>query len=120
MPFLSAESVDPGLADLTPFSVGGVQFTPTPKSAPTLGPGTNLQIVYQIWAPAKDPRIEAGKKLQREDAVGRPAASGSTNKNKKEISFDQFDAFCLLVTGKKNLLEEQAVGKYLLDAFVED
>src|SRR6267154_2049532 len=110
MPFLSAESVDPGLADLTPFTVGGVQFTPMPKSAPTLGPGTNLQIVYQIWAPAKDPRIDAGKKLQVEYAFGRPAASGSTTKIKDEVGLDQFDAFGSLVTGKKVSLEQKSVG----------
>src|SRR6266513_1317918 len=55
LPFLSAENADPGLADLMPFTVGGVQFTPMPSSAPTLAPGTNLQVVYQIWTPASDP-----------------------------------------------------------------
>src|SRR6267154_1165110 len=120
MPFLSAESVDPGLADLTPFTVGGVQFTPMPKSAPTLGPGTNLQIVYQIWAPAKDPRIDAGKKLQVEYAFGRPAASGSTTKIKDEVGLDQFDAFGSLVTGKKVSLEQKSVGNYMLTVSVND
>jgi len=120
MPFLSAESMDPGLADLTPFTVGGVQFTPTPNSTPTLGPGTNLQIVYQIWAPAKDPRIDAGKKLQLEYAFGRPAATGSTTRIQEEISMDQFDASGSFVTGKKLSLEQQPVGNYLLAVSVHD
>ncbi len=120
MPFLSADSVDPSLADLTPFTAGGVQFTPMPKSAPTLGPGTNLQIVYQIWAPAKDPRIDAGKKLHVEYAFGRPAASGSTTKIKDEVSLDQFDSFGSLVTGKKVSLEQQSVGNYMLTVSVND
>lgn len=120
MPFLSAESVDPGLADLTPFTVGGVQFTPMPNSTPTLGPGTNLQIVYQIWAPAKDPRINGEKKLQVEYAFGRPAATGSTTKIKDEINMDQFDAFGSLVTGKKLSLEKQSVGNYMLTVSAND
>ncbi len=77
LPFLSAENADPGLADLMPFTVGGVQFTPMSSSAPTLAPGTNLQVVYQIWTPASDPRENLGKKLDVEYAFGRPAAPGS-------------------------------------------
>src|SRR5437899_477572 len=80
LPFLSAENADPGLADLMPFTVGGVKFTPTPNGNPTMGPGTNLQVVYQIWAPPRDPRENVGKKLEVEYAFGRPAASGRATK----------------------------------------
>jgi len=120
LPFLSADNVDPGLADLTPFTVGGVRFTPMPIAIPTLGPGTNLQIVYQIWASAKDPRLNTGKILQADYGLGRPAATGSTTRIKDEISMDQFDASGSLVTGKKLSLEHEPVGNYLLTISVND
>jgi len=120
LPFLSADNVDPGLADLTPFTVGGVRFTPMPIAIPTLGPGTNLQIVYQIWASAKDPRLNTGKILQADYGLGRPAATGSTTRIKDEISMDQFDAAGSLVTGKKLSLEHEPVGNYLLTISVND
>src|SRR5437588_398976 len=112
LPFLSAENADPSLADLMPFTVGGVQFTPLASSAPTLAPGANLQVVYQIWAPASDPRDNLGKKLDVEYAFGRPAAAGSATKVKDEVSREQFDAAGSLVTGKKLSLEQQSSGSY--------
>src|SRR6266403_72280 len=120
LPFLSAENADPGLADLMPFTVGGVQFTPMPSSAPTLAPGTNLQVVYQIWTPAMDPRENLGKKLDVEYAFGRPAAPGSATKVKDEISREQFDAAGSLVTGKKLSLEQQSSGSYILNVTVNN
>jgi GWxTD domain-containing protein len=120
LPFLSAENVDPGLADLMPFTVGGVQFTPMPSSTPTLTQGANLQVVYQIWAPASDPRENLGKKLDVEYDFGRPAASGSATKVKDEISREQFDAAGSLVTGKKLSLEQQSSGSYILNVTVSN
>src|SRR5256886_9098962 len=120
MPFLSAENADPGLADLMPFTIGGVQFTPMPSSAPTLALGTNLQVVYQIWTPAMDPRENLGKKLDVEYAFGRPAAPGSATKVKDEISREQFDAAGSLVTGKKLRLEQQSSGSYILNVTVNN
>jgi len=120
LPFLSAENADPGLADLMPFTVGGVQFTPMPSSAPTFAPGTNLQVVYQIWTPASDPRENLGKKLDVEYAYGRPAAPGSATKVKDEISREQFDAAGSLVTGKKLSLEQQSSGSYILNVTVNN
>src|SRR5216684_1999955 len=120
LPFLSAENAEPGLADLMPFTVGGVQFTPMPSSAPTLAPGTNLQVVYQIWTPAMDPRENLAKKLDVEYAFGRPAAPGSATKVKDEISREQFDAAGSLVTGKKLSLEQQSSGNYILNVTVNN
>ncbi len=120
MPFLSAENADPGLADLMPFTVGGVQFTPMPSGAPTLAQGTNLQVVYQIWMPATDPRENLGKKLDVEYAFGRPAAPGSATKVKDEISREQFDAAGSLVTGKKLSLDQQSSGSYILNVTVNN
>ena len=114
LPFLSAENADPVIADLMPFTVGGVKFTPMPNSPPTLGPGTNLQVMYQIWAPPKDPREYAGKRLELEYAFGRPAAAGGTTKVQDEISMGQFDAAGSLVSGKKLSLEQQSGGNYML------
>ena len=120
LPFLSAENADPGLADLMPFTVGGVQFTPMSSSAPTLTQGTNLQVVYQIWTPASDPRENLGKKLDVEYDFGRPAAPGSATKVKDEISREQFDAAGSLVTGKKLSLEQQSSGSYILNVTVNN
>ncbi|HUE57169.1 MAG TPA: GWxTD domain-containing protein [Candidatus Udaeobacter sp.] len=115
LPFLSAENADPGLADLMPFTVGGVQFTPMQSSTPTMGPGTNLQVMYQIWSPVKDPRDKLEKKIQVEYAFGRPAAPGSVTKVQDVVSMDQFDAGGSLVTGKKLSLEQQPSGNYILN-----
>ena len=120
LPFLSAENADPGLADLMPFTIGGVQFTPMPSSTPTLVQGTNLQVVYQIWTPASDPRENLGKKLDVEYAFGRPAAPGSATKVKDEIGREQFDAAGTLVTGKKFSLEQQSSGSYILNVTVNN
>ncbi len=120
LPFLSAENADPGLADLMPFTIGGVQFTPMPSSTPTFVQGTNLQVVYQIWSPSSDPRENLGKKLDVEYAFGRPAAPGSATKVKDEINREQFDAAGSLVTGKKLSLERQSSGSYILNVTVNN
>ncbi len=120
LPFLSAENADPGLADLMPFTIGGVQFTPMPNGTPTLAPGTNLQVVYQIWTPALDPRENLGKKLDVEYAFGKPAAPGSATKIKDELNREQFDAAGSLVTGKKLSLEQQSSGSYILNVTVNN
>src|SRR6266436_2749262 len=120
LPFLSAENADPGLADLMPFTIGGVQFTPMPNGTPTLALGTNLQVVYQIWTPALDPRENLGKKLDVEYAFGKPAAPGSATKIKDELNREQFDAAGSLVTGKKLSLEQQSSGSYILNVTVNN
>jgi len=120
MPFLSAENADPGLADLVPFTIGGVQFTPMPSSTPTLALGTNLQVVYQIWSAPSDPRENLGKKIDVEYAFGRPAAPGSATRVKDEINREQFDAAGSLVTGKKLSLDQQSSGNYILNVSVNN
>jgi GWxTD domain-containing protein len=120
LPFMSAENADPGLADLLPFSLGGVQFTPASSGAPTLAPDSNLQVVYQIWAPPEDPRTRLGKKLEVQYDFGMPASPGSTSKVKDEIGMEQFDLTGSLVTGKKLSLEKQSMGNYILNVSVSD
>ncbi len=120
LPFLSAEVADPGLADLMPFTVGGVRFTPMPSSTPSLAPDTNLQVVFQIWAPPKDPRTNVGKKLDVEYAFGNPAVPGSISQVKDEVDMEQFDATGSLVTGKKLSLDQKSIGSYILTVSVTD
>jgi GWxTD domain-containing protein len=117
LPFQTAEDAEPSLADVTPFAIGGVQFRPLAEKNPTFGPGTNLQVMYQIWAPAKDPRKNLGKKLEVEYALGRPAVPGSAKEIKEEVDMDQFDAAGSLATGKKLSLD-QANGNYILTVSV--
>jgi tetratricopeptide repeat protein len=120
LPFISAENADPGLADLLPFSLGGVQFTPASSGSPSLAPDTNLQVVYQIWAPPEDPRTRVGKKLEVQYDFGMPASPGSTSRVKDQIGMEQFDATGSLVTGKKLSLEKQSMGNYILNVSVSD
>jgi len=120
LPFISAENVDPGLADLLPFSLGGIQFTPASNGTPTLAPDTNLQVVYQIWAPPQDPRTRLGKTLEVQYDFGMPASPGSTRKVKDQIGMEQFDTTGSLVTGKKLSLEKQSMGNYILNVSVND
>jgi len=91
-----------------------------PNGTPTLALGTNLQVVYQIWTPALDPRENLGKKLDVEYAFGKPAAPGSATKIKDELNREQFDAAGSLVTGKKLSLEQQSSGSYILNVTVNN
>src|SRR5207237_5698300 len=90
-------------------SVTGVQTCALPISS--------LQVMYQIWAPAKDPRQNLGKKLDVRYALGRPAVPGSAKEIQEEVGMEQFDAGGSLTTGKKlsldqaNRSEERRVGK---------
>src|SRR5438132_352811 len=111
LPFRAAADIDHSLADVTPFAVGGVQFTPLVEKDPTLGPETSLQVMYQIWAPAKDPRQNLGKKLDVQYALGRPAVPGSAKEIQEEVGMEQFDAGGSLTTAKKLSLD-QANGNY--------
>jgi GWxTD domain-containing protein len=118
--FSSAEDADPALADLTPFTFAGVRFIPTPNASPAMAPGTNLQVMYQIWAPPADPKLYAGQKLQIEYAFGKPAARGNITRVKDELSMEQFDPSGNIVTGKKLSLDQQALGNYLLTVTVDN
>jgi GWxTD domain-containing protein len=120
LPFSSAEDADPALSDLTPFTFAGVRFIPTPNSSPSVAPGTNLQVMYQIWAKPADPKAYAGQKLQIEYALGKPAVRGNITRVKDELSMDQFDPNGNIVTGKKISLEQQTVGNYLLTVTVNN
>ena len=120
LPFLSAEDVDPTLSDITPFTFAGVRFIPTSGASPVVAPGTNLQVMYQIWAKPADPKNYRGRKLEVEYAFGKPAARGNITRVNDELSMDQFNATGTIVTGKKLTLEQQTIGNYLLTVTVND
>jgi GWxTD domain-containing protein len=119
IPFTSAEMVDPAVADLTPFSLAGVKFTPLVSVPPILPPGGNLQVAYQVWTLPEDPRTYANQKLEVEYATGQPAARGGATIVKDEIGMDQFAAAGSLVNGKKLSLEGKGIGNYMLTLSVD-
>ena len=118
LPFSSAEGADPALSDLTPFTFAGVRFVPTSSSSPIMAPGTNLQVMYQVWGKPADPRTYAGQKLQVEYAFGKPAARGNITRVKDDLDMAQFDPAGNIVTGKKLSLDQQSLGNYLLTVTV--
>jgi GWxTD domain-containing protein len=118
LPFSSAEDVDPALSDLTPFTFAGVRFNPTSNASPAMALGTNLQVMYQIWAKPANPKTYTGQKLQIEYALGKPAARGNITRVMDELNMDQFDPSGNIVTGKKLSLEQQTLGNYLLTVTV--
>lgn len=115
--FSKAEEVpDTFLRGVLPFTMGGVRFTPLAGSPASVNPDDPLQLVYQIWGAAKDPKSYAGQKLEVQYSVGRPAATGSAQTVKDEVELEQFDATGTLVTGKKVTLNDKSVGSYMLTA----
>jgi GWxTD domain-containing protein len=115
--FSRAEEVqDPFLRGVLPFTMGGVRFTPLAGSPASVNPDDPLQLVYQIWGAAKDPKSYVGEKLDVQYSVGRPAATGSAQTVKDEVDLEQFDATGTLVSGKKLTLNDKSVGSYMLTA----
>jgi GWxTD domain-containing protein len=114
LPFVGAETVDPAIADSTPFAMGGVKFTPLAGTPLMLNPGQNLEVAYQIWTSPKDPQSVAGQSLQVHYALGQPANIGTATVIDDSISMGQFDSNGSLVNGKKFPLNPQWVGSYML------
>jgi GWxTD domain-containing protein len=115
--FSKAEEVqDTFLRGVLPFTMGGVRFTPLAGAPASVNPDDPLQLVYQIWSAAKDPKSYAGEKLEVQYSVGRPAATGSAQTVKDEVDLEQLDATGTLVSGKKLTLNDKSVGNYMLTA----
>ena len=115
--FSSAQEVqDPFLRGVLPFTMAGVRFTPLAGAPPSINPEVPLQLVYQIWAPPTDPSSYAGKKLEVQYSLGRPAATGTAQTVRDEVNLEQFDATGTLVNGKKLVLNDKSVGNYMLTA----
>ena len=115
LPFVSAEeNADPDLRDLTPFSMGGVRFTPFTSGSPAVSTSSPLQFAYQVWSSPEDPRSLIGKKLMIDYGLGRPAVPGSAMALHEEVGMEQFDPNGSLVSGKKLTLEGKPSGNYVL------
>jgi GWxTD domain-containing protein len=115
LPFESAEeNLDPELRDLTPFSMGGVRFTPSSSASPSVTPSSTLQLAYQIWSAPEDPRSLIGKKLLIEYGLGQPSVAGTTMALHQEVAMEQFDPNGSLVSGKKLTFEGKPLGNYVL------
>ena len=119
LPFSAAEAIDPATADITPFALAGIKFTPLGASPLILNPGQNLEVAYQIWTAPKDPREYAGQKIEVEYALGRPAVRGGATVVKDVVDAGQFDPAGSLVNGKKFALTDQPVGNYMLTVTVD-
>ena len=120
LPFSAAEQVDPGTAEVTPFTLAGVKFVPLRTAGLVLNPDVNLQVAYQIWGQAKDPRTYAGQKLHLEYSVGQPAAPGSSKTVQDDAEMSQFDLGGSLVSGKKLDLQNRPPGNYMLTVTAKD
>ncbi len=120
VPFSAARAVDPGHSTVLPFSAPGLKFTPMLGRDTQLVPGQDLNVFYQIWAPARDPRLYHGKKLLAEYAYGRPGARGESKVIRDEVLKDQFDPFGSLLNGKKIPLSDLPAGNYLLTLTLTD
>jgi len=123
LPFVAAEAADPATADITPFVLAGLKFTPLGSSTPILSPEQGLQVAYQIWqAPKPSPSTSVASPshgMEVEYAIGRPAVPGGSSTVKEEIAEGQFDGGGSLVNGKKFSLEGQPVGNYMLTVTVD-
>ncbi len=112
LPFSSAEQVDSVAADVLPFTLAGVKFTPLSTSNLILSPEQRLQVAYQIWTSPQNSALSAGKPLQIEYGIGQPSRPGSAKNTKEEVDVRQFDQAGSLVNGKKLDLGE--LGNYIL------
>lgn len=118
--FSNAESVGPN-KDYLPFTLGGVKFTPITGEGLTYTPGQNVNILYQMWAPAGDPATYSGKNLAVDYAFGRLGATGDAKSLHEEVAKQQFDGFGSMLTGKKIALPMEAgAGNYRLLITVTD
>jgi GWxTD domain-containing protein len=113
LPFSSAEQIDSVAAEVTPFTLAGVKFTPLSTNSLAIGADDKLQLAYQVWTAPGDPTVYQGKKLAIEYGVGQPALPGSAKAFKEEIDMAQFDPGGSLVNGKKLPLDSQA-GNYII------
>jgi GWxTD domain-containing protein len=105
--------------DLAPFTVAGVEFTPTSNPSPALVPGQDLKVFYQIWTPAEAPQSLKDGSLAAEYAYGRLGLH-DTKTIYDEVSKAQFDSSGAMVNGKKISTIDFATGNYRLAVTVSD
>ncbi|HEY2139132.1 MAG TPA: GWxTD domain-containing protein, partial [Chthoniobacterales bacterium] len=119
LPFSQAAPADPATADVTPFALAGVKFTPLGTAPLILSPADSLQVAYQIWTAPKDPRAYAGSVLNVEYALGRPAVPGGATLVTDQVNKEQFDPAGSLVNGKRFSLDAESTGNYMLTVTVK-
>lgn len=121
MSFSSAEQRNPTTAAFSPFTFGGVNFTPYLGQDLALVPGQDLKVFYQIWLP-RSPQAQdsVGQKLLVDYAFGRPGTTGSAQTIHDEIPRDQFDPGGSLINGKKIPTVDLPPGNYRLAITITD
>jgi hypothetical protein len=120
VPFISAESVPQTEAGLMPFNFGDVKFVPYVAPDLSVNPGEDMQIFYQIWAPAADPAAYKGKYLSVDYTYGQPAVAGSTRTVHDQVQKEQFDTGGSLLNGKKIPTSDLPAGNYRMAITITD
>jgi len=103
-----------------PFNFADVKFVPYVAPDISVNPGQDLQIFYQIWAPAVDPAVYKGKYLTVDYTYGQPALAGSTKTIHDQVQKEQFDTGGSLLNGKKISTSEMSPGNYRMAITVMD
>jgi GWxTD domain-containing protein len=114
LPFSAAEPVDRSKDGIIPFAMAGLRFKPLETSSLFFSPSQDLNVAYQIWAPATDPHANAGQQLDVEYALGDPAVVKHVTAIKDEVDMGSFTPSGVLVNGKKIPLADESEGSYLL------
>ena len=118
LPFSAVESVDRAKDGITPFAMAGLRFRPLGSSPLFFNQSQDLNVAYQIWAPAGDPHTNAGQMLDVEYALGDPAVVKEVTTIKETADMGAFTPAGVLVNGKKISLAKQAEGNYLFTVSV--
>jgi len=118
--FDESEMLAPHMSATAPFTLAGVKFTPLVGSQLDLGPGRDLKVFYQIWAPPADPAAYAGKNLLVEYGYGRPGLRGDSKVIHDKVARSQFNRVGSLVSGKKIPLADAPAGNYMLVVTITD
>jgi GWxTD domain-containing protein len=119
LPFSAAEGADRSKDGTIPFAIAGVKFKPL--EAPLIfRKEQDLNIAYQIWAPPRDPKADAGQNLVVQYALGRPALPGSPTVVKDTVDMGEFTSSGSLVDGKKFSLADDPEGNYILTVSISN
>ncbi len=119
LPFSAVTPIDRSKDSVTPFAMAGLRFTPLEASALFYNPSQALNVVYQIWAPPKDPRANAGQLLAVDYALGDPAlVSRKPISLQDTVDMGAFAPSGELVDGKRISLTGEPEGNYLFTVSV--
>jgi GWxTD domain-containing protein len=118
LPFSAAEPVDRAKDGIIPFAMAGLKFKPLKTTPLIFNSDQELKVAYQIWAPPKDPRANAGQNLIVEYALGQPALGGTATVLNDTVDMGAFTPSGALVNGKQISLSDKPDGNYLLTVSV--